>query len=145
MHSFAGLCILPLERLSHKAIDTMKIKRNVLVIDDEEIWRLMIRRFLENRGYSVKTVGSGPEALQMLSSFKPDIILSDVRMPEMNGFDFLDTVRQLPVMAKIPVVFFSAIDDFDARKTARDLGATDFIVKPFNEKEIDFIISKYLA
>jgi CheY-like chemotaxis protein len=66
-------------------------------------------------------------------------------MPEMNGFDFLDTVRQLPVMAKIPVVFFSAIDDFDARKTARDLGATDFIVKPFNEKEIDFIISKYLA
>jgi CheY-like chemotaxis protein len=123
----------------------MKIKRNVLVIDDEEIWRLMIRRFLENRGYSVKTVGSGPEALQMLSSFKPDIILSDVRMPEMNGFDFLDTVRQLPVMAKIPVVFLYAIDDFDARKTARDLGATDFIVKPFNEKEIDFIISKYLA
>ena len=123
----------------------MKIKKNVLVIDDEEIWRLMIRRFLENRGYSVKTVGSGPEAIEMLSSFKPDIILSDVRMPEMNGFDFLDTVRQAPITSKIPVVFFSAIDDFDARKTARDLGAIDFIVKPFNEKEISFILSKYLS
>jgi CheY-like chemotaxis protein len=123
----------------------MKTKKNVLVIDDDEIWQIMIRHFLENKGYSVQTAGSGSAAIKMLSSYKPDIILSDVRMPEMNGFDFLYAVRRLPVTAKTPLVFFSAIDDYDARKTARDLGASDFIVKPFNEKEIDIILSKYLS
>ena len=119
-------------------------KKNILVVDDEPSWLKVLRYFLENKGYAVKTVSSGPEALQALQSYHPDIILSDVRMPEMNGFDLLDTIRKTPSVSTTPVIFFSAIDDYDARKTAKDLGAADYIVKPFDQEEVASVLHKHL-
>jgi CheY-like chemotaxis protein len=119
-------------------------RKNILVVDDEPSWLKVLRYFLENKGYSVLTVGSGTEALKSLQTFHPDIILSDVRMPEMNGFDLLDTIRKTPAVASTPVIFFSAIDDYDARKTAKDLGAADYIVKPFDQEEVASVLHKHL-
>jgi DNA-binding response OmpR family regulator len=65
-------------------------------------------------------------------------------MPEMNGFDLVDFLKRQPNTASTPVIFFSAIDDYDARKVARTLGAVDFLVKPFNEDEVSTILSKHL-
>ncbi len=121
-----------------------KGKKNILVIDDEPSWLKVLRYFLENKGYAVKTVASAGEALQALQTYHPDIILSDVRMPEMNGFDFLDTIRKTPDVSSTPVIFFSAIDDYDARKTAKDLGAADYIVKPFDQEEVASVLHKHL-
>lgn len=119
-------------------------KKQILVVDDEPSWLKVLRYFLETKGYSVTAVGSGPEALELLRTYHPDLILSDVRMPEMNGFDLLDNIRHQPEIAGTPVIFFSAIDDYDARKVAKDLGAVDYIVKPFDQEEVASVLHRHL-
>ncbi|HLF20476.1 MAG TPA: response regulator [Bacteroidota bacterium] len=122
-----------------------KPKKHILIVDDEPAWRRILSHFLSTKGYDVKEAGSGVEALQTLTKFKPDLIFSDVRMPDMNGFDLLDSIKKLPKLSATPVVFCSAIDDFDARKVAKDLGAAGYLVKPFDEEEIYSILSKALS
>lgn len=119
-------------------------KKHILVVDDEPTWIKVLRYFLESRGYDVASVGSASEALSTLRSYHPDLILTDVRMPEMNGFELLAKIRTIPETLTTPVVFFSAIDDYDARRTARDLGAADYIVKPFDQDEVASVLHKHL-
>ena len=119
-------------------------KKNILIIDDEPAWLETIALILKERGYAVVAAHSGAEALKSLARHRPDLIMSDIRMPDMNGFDLLDSIRKLPAATKTPVVFFSSIDDYDARKTARDLGATDYIVKPFSRDEVNLVLARYL-
>ncbi|HTP80668.1 MAG TPA: response regulator [Bacteroidota bacterium] len=122
-----------------------KKRKHILIIDDEPAWRNVLTHFLKHSGYDVRTADSGTEALKTLTRFTPDLILSDVRMPDMNGFDLLDTIKKrIPKLSSTPVVFFSAIDDYDAKKVARDLGAAEFIVKPFNQEEVGTVISRLL-
>jgi len=122
----------------------LKRKKHILVIDDEPTWLKITSHFLRNRGYSVHTAGSGREALKELKTFRPDLILSDVRMPDMNGFDLVDNLKRTPKTSSTPVIFFSAIDDYDAKKVAHSLGAVDYLVKPFNEEEVSTVLSKHL-
>lgn len=122
-----------------------KPKKHILIVDDEPAWRRILSHFLSTKGFDVKEAGSGAEALQTLAKFKPDLIFSDVRMPDMNGFDLLDNIKKLPKLSATPVVFCSAIDDFDAKKVAKDLGAAGYLVKPFDEEEIYSILSKALS
>jgi CheY-like chemotaxis protein len=120
-----------------------KRKKHILVIDDEQAWLKITSHILRSHGYEVRTAGSGTEALKAITSFKPDLIFSDVRMPEMNGFDLVDILKRNPATSSTPVVFFSAIDDYDARKVARTLGAVDYLIKPFNEDEVSTVLSKH--
>ena len=103
-----------------------KRKKHILIIDDEPTWLKISSHILRTCGYDVHTAGSGKEALKALVSYKPDLILSDVRMPDMNGFDLVDSLKRIPPASRTPVIFFSAIDDYDARKVARTLGAVDY-------------------
>jgi two-component system, sensor histidine kinase and response regulator len=122
----------------------IKSKKHILVIDDEPTWLKITSHILRNRGYDVHTAGSGAEALMELRTYKPDLIFSDVRMPDMNGFDLVDHLKRIPATSSTPIIFFSAIDDYDARKVAHSLGAIDYLVKPFNEDEVSSILSKHL-
>jgi YesN/AraC family two-component response regulator len=63
-------------------------------------------------------------------------------MPEMNGFELLNTVKQSALYSATPIILFSVLDDFDARKTAQSLGAADYVIKPTSEEEIDLVLSK---
>ncbi|MBP8975938.1 MAG: response regulator [Bacteroidetes bacterium] len=119
-------------------------KKHILVIDDELSWQILLQRYLENKGFAVRTVGSATEAFKILSSYKPDLIMTDIRMPDMNGFDFLLELKQQAPFTSTPVVFLSGIDDYEARKVAKSLGAVDYLVKPLNEQDIDSILSKVL-
>ncbi len=121
-----------------------KRKKHILVIDDEQAWLKITSHILRSHGYEVRTAGSGTEALKAITTFKPDLIFSDVRMPEMNGFDLVDILKRNPTTSSTPVVFFSAIDDYDARKVARTLGAVDYLIKPFNEDEVSTVLSRHL-
>jgi len=118
-----------------------KPKKHILIVDDEPSWRQILAHYLNRKGFYVKEAGSGVEALQTLAKFKPDLIFSDVRMPDMNGFDLLDNIKKLPKLSATPVVFCSAIDDFDAKKVAKDLGAAGYLVKPFDEEEISTLLT----
>jgi CheY-like chemotaxis protein len=119
-------------------------KRSILVVDDEPTWLLVMSRYLTSQGYSVQVANSGAEALSALASFTPDLILSDVRMPDMNGFDLVDMIKKQPATRTTPVVFISAIDDFDARRVARDVGAVDYLVKPLDEHDVGSLLKKHL-
>ncbi len=119
-------------------------KKHVLVVDDEAAWLKIISHFLKTKGYAVQTAASGIEAIASLSHFKPDLILSDVRMPDMNGFDLIHNFKQIPSTSLTPIILFSAIDDFDARRTAKQLGATDYVVKPFSEEEMNSVMSRFV-
>jgi CheY-like chemotaxis protein len=123
---------------------TKKSKRHVLVIDDELAWLKITSHILRSHGYEVTTANSVADALKTLKTLKPDLIFSDVRMPDMNGFDFVSRLKSMPTASTTPVIFFSAIDDYDAKKVAKSLGALDYLVKPFNEDEVTSILSKYL-
>jgi CheY-like chemotaxis protein len=118
-------------------------KRQILVIDDEPTWLMVISQYLSAGGYKVITAHSGAEALSVLTSFTPDLIFSDVRMPDMNGFDLAESIKSRPATKTTPIVFVSAIDDYDARRVARDVGAADYLVKPIDEKDVGSILLKH--
>ena len=119
-------------------------KKQILVVDDEPAWLKSTAHILRKQGYQVTAVQSAAEALALLPKYQPDLIVSDLRMPDMNGFDLLDKIKQLPRFSSTPFVFFSAIDDFHAKKVARELGAADCILKPYDESELVSVLKKYL-
>ncbi len=115
-------------------------RRTVFLIDDESSWLQAISGLLKQEGFRVIAAESGEDALTKLKKQKPDLILSDVRMPVMNGFDFYEQVKSNPTLASVPFVFMSSIDDFDAKKVARELGADDYVEKPYNTGEMKSIV-----
>jgi CheY-like chemotaxis protein len=121
-----------------------KSKKQILIVDDEPAWLKILSYVLRKKGYEVREESSATDALKTLEKFNPDLIVSDVRMPEMNGFDFLDRVKHLKKHSRTPFVFLTAIDDYESRKAAQNLGATDYLTKPFNEEDVVGVLSKYV-
>ena len=105
---------------------------HILVVDDNVIMRDMARESLTKVGFSVSEAENGVRALQALEKLRPDIILMDVMMPEMDGFATACAVRQLPGFEMVPILIMTALDDLDSINRAYEVGATDFITKPIN-------------
>ncbi len=114
-------------------------RKRVLVVNDEAAILRIVGTSLRVFGYDVITSGSGEEALKLLESEKPDIMLLDVLMPGMNGFK---TLQKLRITSQIPVIVFSARSS--SREEALRLGANDFIAKPFTPKQMTKRISAVL-
>ncbi len=104
----------------------------VLVVDDDTSMRLLARLSLEKEGCEVEEAEDGLKALSMLETLKPDLILLDVLMPEMNGFEVCKRVRELPGREQIPVCMMTGLDDTESINQGYQAGATDFITKPIN-------------
>ena len=121
-----------------------KSKKHILVVDDEPAWLQILLYILQKKGYEVRGESSAAAALETLKTYKPDMIVSDVRMPDMNGFDFLDRVKRSRRTSRTPFVFISAIDDEESKNAARNLGATDYLTKPFDEDDVVRILGKHL-
>jgi CheY-like chemotaxis protein len=124
---------------------TAKKSQTVMLIDDETVWLDLIQQVLAGESYNVITASSGEAALKKLHRIRPDLILSDVRMPVLNGFDLYEKVRSDPKLRSIPYVFMSSIDDFDAMRTARELGADDYFEKPFDAEGVKDIVLNLLV
>ncbi|MDI6767658.1 MAG: response regulator [Bacteroidota bacterium] len=120
-------------------------KSTVLFIDDEPAWLEIIRLAVPNDKLKIVTAEGGEAALKVLHKKVPDLIMSDVRMPFINGFDLFQQVKKDPKLNKIPYVFMSSIDDFDAKRTAKEIGADGYIEKPFDSEQIRNIISDLLS
>ncbi len=114
--------------------------RRVLVVDDEESLRLVVRSFLKRDGYEVETASSGEEALGLVESFGPDVILTDVRMPKMGGLDLLATLKAKGNDAT--VIVMSAYGNVDLAIEAMKAGAYDYIQKPFKAEEVLLTLRK---
>jgi putative two-component system response regulator len=108
----------------------MPCNEKVCVVDDVPINLLMAKQALQNE-YVVKTVNSGKELLSLLAVWRPDLILLDIEMPVMGGFEVLSRLKADPAMASIPVVFLSSNTSLEDEAKCLSLGAEDFIQKPF--------------
>ena len=105
---------------------------HVLVVDDDVIIRDMAQEYLTEAGFKVTEAEDGAQALRALEEIRPDIILLDVIMPDMDGFATTLAVRQLEGFETIPILIMTALDDHDSIHRAYETGATDFVTKPIN-------------
>ncbi len=114
--------------------------RRVLVVDDEENIRVVLKALLRRHGYEVETASNGEEALALVDSFGPDFVLTDVRMPKMGGLDLLSTLRAK--QSDATVIVMSAYGNVEAALEAIKAGAYDYVQKPFKNEEIVLILRK---
>jgi len=102
----------------------------VLIVDDDVIFREVARISLEKAGFSMSEAVNGVEGLKAVRRLKPEIVLLDVMMPEMDGYETCRAIRELPGGDAIPVVMITALEDVESINRAYEAGATDFITKP---------------
>ena len=118
----------------------MQLMRRVLVVDDEENLRLVLRTFLKRHGYEVEVADNGETALELVESFGPDVIITDVRMPRMGGLDLLATLKAKGNEAT--VIVMSAYGNVDLAIDAMKAGAYDYVHKPFKNEEVVLALRK---
>jgi DNA-binding NarL/FixJ family response regulator len=110
--------------------------KRVLVVDDDTTLRMALTRYLEKRGYLVQSVGSAIEALSAVEADPPDLIVSDVMMPEMDGFEFCRRLRAIRAGQLMPFIFLSSKAEVEARIQGHSMGADDYLMKPFEPREL---------
>ena len=115
---------------------SMKDHKRLLLIDDDPNLILLVKDYLEFRGYEVITAENGREALEILEQDVPDMIICDVMMPEMDGYTFVEQVRQNERTSWIPVLFLSAKGQSADRVKGLNKGADVYMVKPFEPEEL---------
>jgi DNA-binding NarL/FixJ family response regulator len=110
--------------------------QKLLLVDDDPNLVLLVKDFLELRGYEVITAEHGREGLKLLEQETPDLIICDVMMPEMDGYSFVKHVRENPKTDCIPFIFLSAKGQIEDRVTGLNTGADVYMVKPFEPEEL---------
>ena len=108
----------------------------VLIVDDEYIGRETLQSVLEGEGYELEMAENGFQAIEKAKQLSPDVILLDVMMPGMTGFEVCQRIRSDPQIAEIPIIILTALDDRESLLNALKAGADDFISKPFDRYEL---------
>lgn len=108
---------------------------DIMVVDDSVSIRQVVSRLMEDQGWKVQTAKDGIDALEKLRENRPDLIVLDIEMPRMNGYEFLGAIRAQPAYREIPVVMLTSRTAAKHREKAMSLGAKGFIVKPYDDDE----------
>lgn len=104
----------------------------ILVVDDNEMNRDMLSRRLTRQGFEVDTAEDGQQALDKIAETDYALVLLDVMMPRMNGYDVLEAIKTEMKLQNLPVIMISAVDDLDSVVKCIEMGAEDYLFKPFN-------------
>jgi DNA-binding response OmpR family regulator len=112
------------------------VKRTILLVDDDVTLRELLADSLERESFAILQAGNGEEGVKAALTGKPDLIISDVVMPEMNGWELCQTLRTLPSTKAIPFLFLSSLDQAPQKLLAMRLGADDYLTKPFHLADI---------
>jgi response regulator RpfG family c-di-GMP phosphodiesterase len=108
----------------------------ILIVDDEPSGRETLAALLHGQGYRLEFAAGGAEALAQVAAHQPDLVLLDVMMPGMDGFEVCRRVRADPTIAEVPIVLITALDDRGSRLEGIESGADDFVTKPFDRTEL---------
>ena len=108
-------------------------RRNILVVDDEPQITRVMRTTLSSHGYTVRTAGDGDEALEVMRSWTPDLVITDLSMPNLSG---LELCRAIRAKSTIPIIVLSVRGEEKTKVEALDSGADDYVTKPFNMNEL---------
>jgi DNA-binding response OmpR family regulator len=117
--------------------------KTVLLVDDEPDFVELTKMRLEGNGYKVLTASNGQEGLDVARSQKPDLILLDVMMPDMDGYQMLKKVRVDPEIRSTPVVMLTAKGETRSMLKAKEMGSTDYLIKPCEPEELMKWVRRY--
>jgi chemosensory pili system protein ChpA (sensor histidine kinase/response regulator) len=120
-------------------------KPRVLVVDDSISIRKYVQRFLDRSGYEIETATDGMNALEVLSRLKFDAVITDLEMPVMHGYDLIAEMKRNPVYLNIPIIVLTSRAGEKHRQKALEMGAQDYLVKPFEEQEMVEALKKLLS
>lgn len=121
----------------------MDKNKTILVVEDDKDQRDVVALHLLNGGYMVRSVANGLEAAASCLQVRPDLVVSDIHMPGMSGFEMIRVLKSEPGMQDIPVIFLTG--DEGAREEGNDLGAVEFLVKPVKAPALLMLVGKTLA
>lgn len=118
---------------------------NILVVDDTPANLRLLSQMLSERGYGVRAVTSGSRALESVHVTQPSLILLDIRMPEMNGYEVCEQLKQDPRTKDIPIIFISALNEIEDKVRGFNVGGVDYITKPFQFEEVLARVETHLS
>jgi sigma-B regulation protein RsbU (phosphoserine phosphatase) len=121
------------------------VSENILIVDDTPANLRLLSQMLSERGYGVRAVTSGTRALESVQTVQPSLILLDIRMPEMNGYEVCEYLKQDPKTQDIPIIFISALNEIEDKVRGFNLGGVDYITKPFQFEEVLARVETHLA
>ncbi len=117
-------------------------RKRVLVVDDEPEVRELLIDYFQDKGFEALGVGSGEEAVDQVPTFRPHVVLLDIRMPGLSG---VETLRRIKVLSQAtPVVIISGIEDLETARQTLALGAADFVTKPFDFQYLGLVLEALL-
>ena len=117
------------------------MSKSILVVDDDQSLRELLRLHLSSAGYEVSTASDGIEAGYAVLKSPPDLIITDVNMPHMDGYAFVEALKSDSSLPKIPVIFLTSMDDFER---GRQLGAVGYITKPVRADRLLAVVAEHL-
>lgn len=126
------------------SLEILPPKRLVLIVEDNSQVRRIVRKSLKQEGYATKEAKNGQEALELLNEINPDLILSDINMPKLDGFAFYEQWRSSSQGTTIPFIFLTSADSPEEIQRGRNLGVEDYLTKPIDNEELVEIITARL-
>jgi two-component system, sensor histidine kinase and response regulator len=102
----------------------------ILIVDDDLAFRMLLRKILSEQGYTVIEAEDGQQALAMMIHSTPDLIISDIRMPQMDGFELFKRLSKNPQWSGLPFIYLTAYNDYESYRQSKELGVDDFLSKP---------------
>lgn len=117
----------------------------ILIVDDVPANLLLLTQLLDSQSYDVRPVTKGAMALAAARAIRPDLILLDIRMPDMDGYTVCRELKADPETSSIPIIFVSALDDIDGKVRAFECGGVDYVTKPFQPAEVLARVRTHLA
>lgn len=118
---------------------------HILAVDDETELTELMAYTLRKAGHAVSTAATGTEALTEIARQRPDLILLDLMLPDLDGFSVCEILRRDPATATIPIIIISAWASSDSRNLGLELGALDYLTKPFSPRELVQRVNRFTA
>jgi len=120
------------------------MSKTILVAEDSSSVRKFITLALKMKGYNVITAEDGMVALELFPKQQVDLLLTDLNMPNMDGLNLIRNVRQIPEYQELPIIILSSLSDEEDINAGLFAGANSYLIKPFNQKKVQYEVSKYL-
>ncbi|HUT52863.1 MAG TPA: response regulator [bacterium] len=120
----------------------MEAKKMIFVVDDDQTIRYSLQRYLSKLGFEVKTLANGFEVLLLSMYMVPDLLISDIRMPKLDGVTLLKALKNNEGTKNVPVIFMSAYPRDEILEEAKTLGAKYFLIKPFPLEYLDDLLHR---
>lgn len=115
---------------------------SVLAIDDSRTIRTLLRQALEQVGFDVHVAEDGVEGVAKFNEVRPDVVITDINMPNLDGFGVISQLRGAPVQTAVPILVLTTESSAELKTRARDLGATGWIVKPFDDAALVSVLRR---